>query len=104
MTLQRMKMLKDELKKNYEQKLELLTIAQNNNASQNVIIDLQTQVEYLRMEYIDIHLSHVAQFVRHGFFGKLDVALIEVAGITEEGFLIPSSSVNISPPVKIAMS
>ncbi len=46
-----------------------------------------------KMEYIDIHLSHVAQFVRHGFFGKLDVALIEVAGITEEGFLIPSSSV-----------
>lgn len=46
-----------------------------------------------KMEYLDIHLSHVAQFVRHGFFGKLNIALIEVSAITEEGFLVPSSSV-----------
>jgi succinyl-CoA:acetate CoA-transferase len=45
------------------------------------------------MEYIDIHLSHVANHVRFGFLGSLDVALIEVTGITEEGHLIPSSSV-----------
>ena len=32
------------------------------------------------MEYTDIHLSHVAQYVWFGFFGKLDVAVIEVAG------------------------
>ncbi|WKT60465.1 acetyl-CoA hydrolase/transferase family protein [Microbulbifer thermotolerans] len=46
-----------------------------------------------QMEYIDIHLSHVAQHAWFGFFGKLDIALIEVAGITEDGKLIPSSSV-----------
>ncbi|WP_332673294.1 acetyl-CoA hydrolase/transferase family protein [Aromatoleum sp.] len=46
-----------------------------------------------RMEYIDIHLSHVAQFVWSGFLGKLDVAVVEVAGILEDGRLIPSSSV-----------
>ena len=45
------------------------------------------------MEYIDIHLSHVAQMVWEGFFGHLDIALIEVAGITPDGQLIPSSSV-----------
>ena len=45
------------------------------------------------MEYIDIHLSHVAQFVWGGFLGKLDVAVVEVAGILEDGQLIPSSSV-----------
>ncbi|MGB4673614.1 MAG: acetyl-CoA hydrolase/transferase family protein [Azovibrio sp.] len=45
------------------------------------------------MEYIDIHLSHVAQFVWFGFLGKLDMAVVEVAGITEDGRLIPSSSV-----------
>jgi succinyl-CoA:acetate CoA-transferase len=45
------------------------------------------------MDYIDIHLSHVAQYVWFGFFGKLDVAVIEVAGILEDGRLIPSSSV-----------
>jgi len=45
------------------------------------------------MEYMDIHLSHVAQAVWFGFLGKLDVAVVEVAGITEDGRLIPSSSV-----------
>jgi succinyl-CoA:acetate CoA-transferase len=45
------------------------------------------------MEYIDIHLSHVGQFVWGGFLGKLDVAVVEVAGIREDGSLIPSSSV-----------
>ncbi len=45
------------------------------------------------MEYMDIHLSHVAQTVWFGFLGKLDVAVVEVAGITEDGRLIPSSSV-----------
>ncbi len=45
------------------------------------------------MEYIDIHLSHVAQFVWFGFLGKLNVAVVEVAGILEDGRLIPSTSV-----------
>jgi succinyl-CoA:acetate CoA-transferase len=45
------------------------------------------------MEYTDLHLSHVAQFVWFGFLGHLDVAVIEVAGILEDGRLIPSTSV-----------
>jgi succinyl-CoA:acetate CoA-transferase len=46
-----------------------------------------------RLDYLDLHLSHVAQMVWEGFFGHLDVALVEVAGITADGELIPSSSV-----------
>jgi succinyl-CoA:acetate CoA-transferase len=45
------------------------------------------------MEYLDIHLSHVAQFVWFGFFGPLNVAVVEVSGILEDGRLIPSSSI-----------
>ena len=45
------------------------------------------------MEYMDIHLSHVAQFVEYGFLGKLDVALIEVTAVLEDGRLVPSSSI-----------
>lgn len=45
------------------------------------------------MDYLDLHLSHVAQMVWEGFFGHLDVALVEVTGITADGALIPSSSV-----------
>ncbi|NRT56552.1 succinyl-CoA:acetate CoA-transferase [Leptothrix sp. C29] len=46
-----------------------------------------------QMEYIDIHLSHVAQAVWSGFFGPLDVAVVEVAGVLEDGRLVPSSSI-----------
>ena len=46
-----------------------------------------------QMHYMDIHLSHVAQFAWFGFFGKLDIAVIEVAGILEDGRLIPAASV-----------
>ena len=46
-----------------------------------------------RMDYIDIHLSHVAQQVWHGYYGTVDVAVVEVAGITEAGELIPSTSI-----------
>ena len=45
------------------------------------------------MQYMDIHLSHVAQFVEYGFLGKLDLALIEVTAILEDGRVIPSTSV-----------
>ena len=45
------------------------------------------------MGYSDIHLSHSGQQVEEGFFGQLNVAVIEVTRITEEGYIIPSSSV-----------
>ncbi len=44
------------------------------------------------MQYIDVHLSHVAQYVWFGFFGTLDLALVEVSGVLEDSRLIPSSS------------
>jgi succinyl-CoA:acetate CoA-transferase len=45
------------------------------------------------MDYIDIHLSHVAQFVQFGFLGHLDIALVEVAAILPDGSLVPSTSI-----------
>jgi len=46
-----------------------------------------------RLDYVDIHLSHVAQMVWEGFFGHLDIAVVEVAAITEDGDLVPTTSV-----------
>ncbi len=46
-----------------------------------------------QMDYVDVHLSHVAQMVWEGFLGPLDVAVVEIAGVTTSGDLIPSSSV-----------
>ncbi|AKK09636.1 acetyl-CoA hydrolase/transferase family protein [Corynebacterium testudinoris] len=45
------------------------------------------------MKYQDIHLSHSGQYVEHGFFGPLNVAVVEATRITEEGHIIPSSGV-----------
>lgn len=45
------------------------------------------------MQYFDMHLSQVAPMAWQGFLGKLDIAVIEVAGIRPDGSLIPSSSV-----------
>jgi len=44
-------------------------------------------------EYADIHLSHSAILMRQGFLGHLDVAVIEVTAIKEDGTAVPSSSV-----------
>ncbi|MDV7142584.1 acetyl-CoA hydrolase/transferase family protein [Tropicimonas sp. TH_r6] len=45
------------------------------------------------MDYFDLHLSHVAPMVWEGFFGNLDVAVIEITGIKEDGSLIPATSI-----------
>ena len=55
--------------------------------------DVRARINAGELEYIDIHLSHVAQHAWFGFFGKIDVALVEVAGINADGTLVPSSSV-----------
>lgn len=46
-----------------------------------------------QMEYFDMHLSQVAPMAWQGFLGELDVAVVEVTGITANGELIPSASV-----------
>lgn len=55
--------------------------------------ELRRRINQGNMEYMDIHLSHVAQHAWFGFYGKIDLAIIEVVGITSNGQLIPSSSV-----------
>src|SRR5690606_15555099 len=45
------------------------------------------------MEYLDMHLSQVAPVAWQGFLGPLDTAVIEVTAITEDGALVPSSSI-----------
>ncbi|MBR1859835.1 MAG: acetyl-CoA hydrolase/transferase family protein, partial [Selenomonadaceae bacterium] len=44
------------------------------------------------VDYLDLHLSESAQLARVGYLGKVDVALVEAAAITEEGNLIPTTS------------
>jgi succinyl-CoA:acetate CoA-transferase len=54
---------------------------------------LRERINAGELDYIDLHLSHVAQHTWFGFFGAIDIAVIEVTAIGEEGHLVPSSSV-----------
>ncbi|CUU77940.1 Propionyl-CoA:succinate CoA transferase [Campylobacter hyointestinalis subsp. hyointestinalis] len=44
-------------------------------------------------KYLDVHLSSLAWQVEAGYFGNMDFAVIEISGITENGELIPTTSV-----------
>ena len=45
------------------------------------------------IEYQDMHLSHLAQQVQAGFWGPMNVAIVEASSIDADGHVIPASSV-----------
>ncbi|MFJ8236228.1 acetyl-CoA hydrolase/transferase family protein [Ureibacillus sp. NPDC094379] len=47
--------------------------------------------------YVDAHLSHNAELVRQGIIGPIDFAIIEATAITEDGLIIPTTSVGNTP-------
>ena len=46
-----------------------------------------------------MHLSELAQSLRYGFLGKIDVAIVEAADVTEDGEIVPTSGVGILPTI-----
>jgi len=48
------------------------------------------------MDFTDIHLSHFARNLAYGFYGDLDLAVVEVTRIRPDGNVILSGSVGIS--------
>ena len=61
--------------------------------------DLRNNLNSGKTAYVDMHLSNLAQELRYGFLGKIDVAIMEVADVTEDGELILTSGVGISPTI-----
>ncbi|MEQ6900154.1 acetyl-CoA hydrolase/transferase family protein [Nocardioides sp. YIM 152588] len=55
--------------------------------------DLRRLINDGTVDYLDAHLSHTAQQAWFGFYGKLDVAIVEVAAILPNGLLVPGTSV-----------
>jgi succinyl-CoA:acetate CoA-transferase len=49
------------------------------------------------IEYQDQHVSHSPQQTRYGFFGPIDLAIIEACAINADGSIIPTTSVGNSP-------
>ena len=58
---------------------------------------LRERINDGRVAFVDMHLSHVPQYVLFGYFGKIDVAVIEANRITEDGRVYLTSSIGASP-------
>lgn len=50
-----------------------------------------------KIDYLDLHLSHFAQQIDYGFYGDVDVAIIEVAAINQDGSLVLGPGIGNSP-------
>ncbi|MDR1918572.1 MAG: acetyl-CoA hydrolase/transferase family protein [Tannerellaceae bacterium] len=61
--------------------------------------DLRALMNSGGTHYFDQHLSEIPQSLRYGFLGKVDVAIIEASDVTEEGEIVPTSAVGISPTI-----
>lgn len=61
--------------------------------------DFRTAVNNGEIAYNDIHLSQMAQELRYGFMGKVDVAIIEACELTEDGKIYLTAAGGISPTI-----
>ena len=52
-----------------------------------------------QVKYSDIHLSQMAQRIRSGFLGKINVAIMEACELTADGRIYLTAGVGISPTV-----
>lgn len=60
-------------------------------------LPLRERINDGRVEFVDMHLSHVPQSALFGFFGKIDVAVIEANRISSDGRVYLTSSIGASP-------
>ncbi|HEY4784709.1 MAG TPA: acetyl-CoA hydrolase/transferase family protein [Bacteroidales bacterium] len=61
--------------------------------------DLKASLNSGDISYFDMHLSHLAQELRYGFLGKVNVAIIEACDVTENGEIVPTTGVGIAPTI-----
>jgi succinate CoA transferase len=61
--------------------------------------DLRTLLNARETDYFDLHLSELAQNLRYGFLGKVDVAIVEACEVTENGEIVLTCGVGIAPTV-----
>jgi succinate CoA transferase len=61
--------------------------------------DLKALLNAGDTNYFDMHLSQIAQELRYGFLGKINVAIIEACDVTEHGEIIPTTGVGITPTI-----
>jgi succinate CoA transferase len=58
---------------------------------------LRRQINDGRVAFVDMHLSNLPQAILFGFFGKVDVAVIEATEVTADGRVYLTNSIGASP-------
>ena len=61
--------------------------------------DLRALMNSGGTHYFDMHLSEIAQNLRYGFLGKVNVAVVEAADVTKDGEIVLTDAVGISPTI-----
>lgn len=61
--------------------------------------DMRDAINRGELDYFDLHLSQLAQEIRYGFLGKVNVAVIEACEVTEKGEIVPTTAVGITPTI-----
>ncbi len=61
--------------------------------------DMRNAINNGGVKYCDLHLSTMAQDIRYGYYGKIKAAVIEACDVTEDGEIVPTCGVGISPTV-----
>lgn len=61
--------------------------------------DLRNAINDDEVRYFDLHLSTLAQDLRYGFYGPVDVAIIEACDVTDSGEIVPTCGLGITPTI-----
>ena len=58
---------------------------------------LRDDINAGKIEYLDQHLSHVAQYINYKMIPKPDIVIVEAVAVTEEGAIVPTLGIGITP-------
>ncbi|TAH61371.1 MAG: succinate CoA transferase [Fermentimonas caenicola] len=61
--------------------------------------DMRVALNNGEFDFFDLHLSQLAQEIRYGFLGKINVAVVEACDVTESGEIVPTTGVGITPTI-----
>lgn len=61
--------------------------------------DLRKRINAHEANYFDLHLSELAQKLRYGTFGDIDVAIIEAARVSDNGEILLGTGVGMTPTI-----
>ena len=59
--------------------------------------DMRNRINAGEIEFVDMHLSHVASYIVHGILDPIDAAIIEAVDVTSDGRIYLTTSSGLTP-------